>query len=420
MKRILTLFILVVLVGTSLCAQSELVKELHINGLNKTRISFIKNRLKTKIEQPLDSTLIENDLIRLKRLPSISNATYEVNQLENKGYKIQFYLEENHTLIPDINYWTTINTTAYKVGVYEYNLFGKNMTLGGFYQFNGHHTFALNFNAPYLISNKFGLGFNFLNWNSEEPLYFENESVNFIYQNRSYEVVGSYELNFKNTVQVGLSFFNEKYVNQSAATVPDIPNQLDVNKQLVKFIYTHQNLDYFYFYISGFKSLFNGQLVTSKIKSQNDFLIAWNDFLYYKRIGLHGNWAQRLRLGLSTNNDSPFAAFALDNNLNLRGVGNVVDRGTGSIVLNSEYRYTIFEKKSFVLQGNGFIDAGTWRKPGKSLKNFADTENIKIYTGLGIRMIHTKIFNAVFRIDYGYGLTKNSNQGFVFGIGQYF
>lgn len=420
MKLIYFLFILVTLVSNSVCAQFELVKELHIEGLKKTRISFIKNHLKTKTQQPLDSTEIENDLIRLKRLPSISNATYEVAQLENKGYKIQFYLEENHTLIPDINYWTTINTTAYKVGVYEYNLFGRNITLGGFYQFNGHHTFALNFNAPYLVSNKFGLGFNFINWKSEEPLHFENETVNFLYQNRLYEVVGSYEFNFKNTVQLGLSVFNEKYFNLSGVTILDIPNQMVVNKRLVKLIYTHQNIDYFYFYISGFKSVFNGQLVTSEIKSQNNFLIAWNDFLYYRRIGLRGNWAQRLRLGLSTNNDSPFAAFALDNNLNLRGVGNVVDRGTGTIVLNSEYRYTFFEKKSVALQGNGFIDAGTWRKPGKSLKNFADTENINIYIGLGIRMIHTKIFNAVFRIDFGYGLTKNSNKGFVFGIGQYF
>jgi hypothetical protein len=52
-----------------------------------------------------------------------------------------------------------------------------------------------------------------------------------------------------------------------------------------------------------------------------------------------------LRLGLSTNNESPFAPFSLDNNINLRGVGNAVDRGTGSIVFNTEYRYTLVDKK---------------------------------------------------------------------------
>jgi hypothetical protein len=37
-----------------------------------------------------------------------------------------------------------------------------------------------------------------------------------------------------------------------------------------------------------------------------------------------------------------------------------------------------------------------------------------------LRFIHKKIFNAIFRIDYGFGLTQGSSRGIVFGIGQYF
>ena len=73
-------------------------------------------------------------------------------------------------------------------------------------------------------------------------------------------------------------------------------------------------------------------------------------------MGARGNWANRLRIGLSTNNESPFAPFSLDNNINLRGVGNAVDRGTGGIVFNTEYRYTLIDKKNIALQSNGFID----------------------------------------------------------------
>jgi hypothetical protein len=64
-------------------------------------------------------------------------------------------------------------------------------------------------------------------------------------------------------------------------------------------------------------------------------------FFYFKRVGAKGNWANRLRLGLASNDNTPFAPFALDNNVNLRGVGILVDRGTGSFVLNTEYRHTI-------------------------------------------------------------------------------
>ena len=137
-------------------------------------------------------------------------------------------------------------------------------------------------------------------------------------------------------------------------------------------------------------------------------------------MGKNGNWANRLRIGFSSNVDSPFAPFAVDNNLNIRGVGNVIDRGTGAIVLNTEYRHTIYDKKWFVLQGNVFVDGGSWRNPGGDLGDFGDSENLRIYPGVGVRFIHKRIFNTVFRIDYGYGITKDATNGFVFGIGQYF
>jgi outer membrane protein assembly factor BamA len=104
----------------------------------------------------------------------------------------------------------------------------------------------------------------------------------------------------------------------------------------------------------------------------------------------------------------------------MRGVGTTIDRGTASVVLNTEYRYTVIEKDWFVLQGNAFVDSGTWRNPGGDLSDLINADNIKVYTGLGIRLIHKRIFNAIFRIDYGVGLTKDATKGFVFGIGQYF
>jgi hypothetical protein len=49
---------------------------------------------------------------------------------------------------------------------------------------------------------------------------------------------------------------------------------------------------------------------------------------------------------------------------------------------------------------------GTWRSPGGNLDDLFSSKNIKVYPGFGIRFIHKKIYNAVFRIDYGYGITK--------------
>ncbi|WP_337994746.1 BamA/TamA family outer membrane protein [Polaribacter ponticola] len=137
----------------------------------------------------------------------------------------------------------------------------------------------------------------------------------------------------------------------------------------------------------------------------------------------NGNFANRLRVGLSSNEETPFAPFALDNNVNLRGVGILVDRGTGSIVYNTEYRHTVYDKKWLAIQTNVFADIGAWRNPGGKLNDFIEKDNLKIFSGLGLRFISKKIYNATFRIDYGFRVfdnKNNSNGGIVFGIGQYF
>ncbi len=402
-------------------SQEKKVFEVTIIGAKKTENSFIKKIIEPKKGNVLDSIKLNESVILLKRLPAISNAYYEVFYSHRNFYKIFFHVEENYTLIPEVNFWTTTNKQfAFRLGLYDYNFLGRNITFGGFYQNNGFNSYGVNFRAPNLFSKKWGMSLNHQNWKSEEPLYFDDKSANYLYNNISYEILGSYQVNFKNEINFGINFFREKYQYISGDTASNIPQLLDVNKKLLKFIYKYDNLDYHYQYISGFKSVFFGQYVTTSNAFQDDFLIAWNDFFYYKRIKDKGNWANRIRVGLSSNQKSPFAPFALDNNVNLRGVGILVDRGTGSIVWNTEYRHTLFDKKWLTIQSNVFTDFGTWRTPGGKLNDFIKSENIKVYSGFGLRFINKKIFNAIFRIDYGFGLTHGSSQGLVFGIGQYF
>ncbi|MGB0891845.1 MAG: outer membrane protein assembly factor [Flavobacteriaceae bacterium] len=423
MKRIFLLFF-IVLYSFSSFSQKKLILDVKIKGAKKTKISEIHKIIETKKNTVLDSTIIETDIIRLKRLPAISHAYYQVFHSHENKYNIFIHVEENFTLIPEFNLWTTTNNrTAYKIGLYDYNFLGRNITFGGFYQNNGFNSYGVNFRAPTLFSRKWGISTTYQNWKSEEPLYFGNNSANYLYNNISFETLALYQVNFKNNLQFGINYFKEKYQYLSGHTDPKVPQLLNVNKYLFKTVYTYDNLDYFYQYIDGFKSQLYGQYVISEDKKQDDFLIFWNDFFYYKRIGKKGNWANRIRFGLSTNNNTPFAPFALDNNVNLRGIGILVDRGTGSIVWNTEYRYTMYENKWFALQSNTFTDIGTWRKPGGSFNNFTDNKFIKIYSGLGLRFINKKIFNAIFRVDYAFKIHNNSNDssgGLVFGIGQYF
>lgn len=405
-------------------SQQNKILDVKIVGVKKTKTTFIKNLLYSKKDAVLDSSILEKDITLLKRLPAIAHAYYQVFFSHDNLYNVSIQIEENATLLPEINLWTTTNNVfSYKLGLYEYNFLGRNIILGGFYQFNGFDTYAVNFRAPNLFSKKWGLAVNHQNWKSEEPLYFGNQSANYVYNNISFELLALHQFNLKNRIDFGVNFFKEKYQYLSGATSTSIPQNLSLNKALLKLVYTYDNLDYYYQYINGFKSILYAQYVLTENDFQNDFYIFWNDFLYYKRIGEKGNWANRLRVGLSSNEVTPFAPFALDNNVNLRGIGILVDRGTGSIVLNSEYRYTIYDKDWLAIQTNIFSDIGSWRNPGGSLNDFIKEENIRIYSGFGLRFISKKIYNATFRIDYGFSVlnTKgNSKGGLVFGIGQYF
>ena len=388
------------------------------------RNSFLKRILSIKKDGILDSISLEKDIIQLKRLPAISHAYYEVFFVYAAYYNVFIYVEEIFTIIPEVNFWTTTSQQfSYKLGMYDYNLLGRNIAFGGFYQNNGFDSYGINFRAPNLFSKKWGMSINHQDWKSEEPLYFGNETANYLYNNISFEVLGMHQINLKNEINFGVNFFREKYQYLSGAINASIPQRLNLKKLLFKLVYTYDDLDYFYQYTNGFKSTLYAQSVITENDFQNDFYIFWNDFFYYKRIGEKGNWANRLRFGLASNENTPFAPFAVDNNLNLRGVGILVDRGTGSIVLNSEYRYTILDTKGFAIQTNVFSDIGSWRNPGGSLNDFVQSDNIRVYSGIGLRFISKKIYSATFRIDYGFSLLNpknNARGGLVLGIGQYF
>lgn len=420
MKRI---FFFLFLFTAQLYAQGGKVANLTIQGNKRLKSSFVKKISNIKPGVALDSSIIEEDIKLLKRLPTIAHAYYQVFKAEGANeYNIFYNIEENFTIIPSANIYTTNDDEfAYRLGLSEFNLFGRNIILGGFYQKDIYDSYAINFRAPFLFSRKLGIAVNFQNLTTQEPVFFDNTTADYRYNNESIEVLGLYQFNFTNRIEAGVSFFTEDYEYKSGVTNPNVPQALVVNKMLFKFVYEFNNLNYDYQYVEGFRSVFNSQYVHAREGNQlPDFLIGWNDFEYFKRIGEKGNWANRLRLGLASNDDTPFAPFSVDNNLNVRGVGNTIDRGTGVVILNTEYRHTLVDNSWFVMQSNVFIDAGSWRNPGGDFGDFGDSQNIRVYPGVGLRFIHKKIFNATFRIDYGYGVTPDSTNGFVFGIGQYF
>ncbi|MGF1555987.1 hypothetical protein [Paucihalobacter sp.] len=406
-------------------SQNSFISEVEIEGNKRTTTNFLKRLAFVKNGSTLDSLKIADDVRRFTLLPSVASASFQLYEIGPENYKVVYNIVENFAIIPGLNVSQDVNDDiAFRTSLFDFNFLGQNQIIGGFYSRNVFDSYGAFWEAPNLFTRKLGFGLNYQNNVLQEPIFFDDgRDVDYKFDSSSFEFRFFYEHNFKNRFEIGLNFAAINYNLLNGDVPNNFPETLELNRILVVGEYQYNNLAIEYQYVSGFRSLLSYEF-TLDSKGDNDllrnFFVGRNDFEYFKRVGTKGNWANRLRLGFASNSSTPFAPFALDNQLNIRGVGNVVDRGSASVVLNTEYRYTLYEKGWFAMQGNAFIDAGTWQNPGGEISDLVKVENASLFSGLGLRFIHKRIFNAVFRIDYGFSLGDKSNSGIVFGIGQYF
>ena len=256
------LFFVFVITFVSITAQT--ITDFKIEGNKKLKTSFIEKISKTKIGQTLDSTQLEDDIKLLKRLPSISHAYYKVDTSNDDNYKVVYTIEENFTIIPSVNVYTSNNDEfAYRLGLYEFNLFGQNIAFGGFYQKDIYNSYGINFRAPFLFSRHFGLAINHQDWQTQEPVFYDEATENYRYRNTAYEILALYQPNFNNRFEFGINVFKEDYSIIETPSVFGFPSKISANKIMFKSVYEFNNLDFTYQYVSGFKSMLNLQYVTT-------------------------------------------------------------------------------------------------------------------------------------------------------------
>ena len=421
------IFAYLILLSVNAYAQEPTITELQFSGLKKTKEHFLRRLIKVRPNTPYDSLLVKKDIERLKRLPGIANATYEILE-EGQGNVLKYTIEENFTIIPGLRIATANDGSfAYRLSAFEFNLFGNNQLLGGFYEKNVFNSYGAFWEHPFLFSDKVGVGLNYQNVTTQEPVFFQEGTKDYRFNSEMFEGMLIFSFDFNNEAELGAIYTKEAYSFEGDSPIPNTPFDLEANKLIYKLTYRYVDLNIDYQYFDGITSEFTGQYIDFQsgdapgTEFLGSFLSLRNDLIHYKKIKTNGNWATRLRLAAAIGNeDSPFAPFTLDNQLNIRGVGNTADRGTAAIVLNTEYRHTFYERGWFVVQGNAFVDVGSWRNPGQNFSELFDGSTARLYPGLGFRLIHKRIFNAVFRFDYGFGISSDATRGIVFGIGQYF
>jgi len=394
------------------------ITEIIFEGLDKTKPAFLEQYVTINQGDPVDSMQIEDDRRRLVNLAVLSEVKYRLDD-ESNGYRLIFECEEYISLLPIVNFGGIKENFWFRLGASESNFFGLGHRLSALYQYYERHTARINYRVPRFIDSNWGMNISVVKWSTIEPLYFEEGTTDYDYDNNSLELLGIYHFDFHNSLELGGSYFREYYTKNALSAEAPGPDEVEKNKLLGKLVVKSDYLNYNFFYVRGWYNVLHAETVKT-INENTPFYIFFNDLLYFRRIKARGNWANRLRVGLSTNNDSPFAPFVLDSYVNIRGSGNRIDRGTGSIVYNTEYRHAFLDGNIFAIQGVAFMDMGTWRQPGGEINDFWESENLKIFGGGGVRVIFKKAFNAMLRVDYGISFVKAEKNGFVIGLGQYF
>jgi outer membrane protein insertion porin family len=419
MGRCYVAFVLQVLlslgIDTGLSAQ-QIIAKVEFTGLTKTKETFLQQYLVTKAGQVYDSVQLFNDRQRLLNLGILGEVQTAMTTDSSNHITISFSCREMINTLPVFTLGKTDDTFWIKVGVQSLNFTGRGDKLFAYYQYYDRHSFYLNYATDRIGNSHWGTTTSLIKWATVEPLNSENGIVNYDYTNYTAYASLVWFLTFRETLDFGGGIFNERFEAQQIQA-SELEEIVQGSKLLSKAIFKSNHLNYHTFTVNGIYNQLNIEFIHSLDEVRN-FITVFNDFRFFKQVGERLNWANRLRTGIATNDDNPFAPFVLDSYLNIRGVGNRVDRGTGSVVINTELRYTIFDMKTLAAQGIGFFDFGSWRQPGGSVSDFTKSENMRAFAGLGFRLIYKRAFDTMLRIDYGYDYNKNA--GLVIGIGQYF
>ena len=415
--RIATLFILLLPHQST----AALINSISFEGLTKTKESYLHSIIKCKEGKEFEEKILKNDEQSLRNLNLFFSvqSTFEWNE-PKFGWDIKFLIKEAKYLYPIFSISGFKTQFKLEAGADQINFRGKGESIGLVYQYYDRHSISGFYNAPRHKNGKTGHDFSATKYSTIEPLYFEDTVADFNFDNFNVSIGGRFWLGQKSYIGLGGMYMYEEYYQIDTAAFDLGQNEFYFHKYQLRSFHLYNGVDRNYERQNGLSNLSYFEMIQTKDYPQNSFLKFTNEFKWFKSIKKNGNFAFKTKLGISTNNESPFAPFVLDGFINVRGVGNRVMRGTAELIVNTEYRQTIWKHKFFTVQMVGFMDYGTLRQPGTKFVEMFTHKDMKLFLGGGFRFHSRILYNTSFRIDYSVSPMHSDQHGLTFGFGQFF
>jgi outer membrane protein insertion porin family len=134
------LFIFLLLISTVLYGQILPIGAISFEGNTNTRTTYLQHFIGSSKGELIDSSLLENDLRKLRSLPGIMDAFYAIDSFKKDSVRLIFSVKERSTLLPVGDFGITSGNFWVGAGAMESNLAGKGLYLYGYYRYNNDHT----------------------------------------------------------------------------------------------------------------------------------------------------------------------------------------------------------------------------------------------------------------------------------------
>jgi len=409
--------------SASLFAQEELTQfdGVEFKGNKRTKANYLDKFFPMGIDG-ISEKEVEQGMQWMRNLLLFSDVKLEhVDSLGQKFAKI--VVKEKWTLLPVFNFDFGSDQSRFSLGFADYNFLGNASVLKGVVHRYDFTSFELFFSNPHFIRNKWGAQFELSNYNTLEPVYFNDGNDAGVYRFEKWVsgLILNREWNNKHRLFWGAVFLDEKYIKQSSESLG--PDLLEFDKVLTKVFYENNSVNYNYHRVSGYRSFLAFETTTT-IGNNSDlpdfFWKLVEDFRFYNKLSPNAYSAVRFVVGLSENSETPFPAFVQDSYVNVRGIGNRVQRGSFELGANIELRQTVLNRPAFVLEFVNFADFNAMRFAGRELSFDSLAENFQFYAGGGFRFHLNFLFQAILRLDVGFDMYRDNRQPQVLlGIGQF-
>ena len=379
-------------VGATIQAQPR-VKSVQVQGLERTRLDYVMSFLQTRPDNPYSEEQINIDEQSLRNLQLFASVDSKVIVEGDEAFVV-YNVRERVTQIPITKFGGITDNFWFQVGINDYNFLGRGGYFGGYYQFYDRHSFKVFQQMPQLFNQRWGLSYVLGRQSTREPAYFQDGSSEFDVDRWEAIALARFEMyrNLKRhellILEFGGGYLNETYNQRPGATFL-YEGETHFDKYFLTAVLRYEKLNYFFHYISGIAPGLTLQRVAT-VSFDDTFWKLLGEVRWYQRLGKRANPALRVRLGISSNEDSPFVPFVLDSYLNVRGSGNRVARGTSELTINLEYRHTLIDRKKWALQGVLFVDNSAWRPAGAPLLDMFLPENVVSFGGGRSETIYTK------------------------------